>query len=86
MQGRGARDTGLLDTLGDRMGCMYLSDLRWLSGKDRIRLADAVADIPVETAKTEDWDEAVRYLTGTLSDSQTPLEGKQTLIRRLSAD
>ena len=43
-------------------GCTYLSDLRYLGGWQRARLARALAEIPAEAADLRTWNDALDYL------------------------
>lgn len=54
---------GLLEYMAQRSGCRYLSDLRYLSGWEQMRLAREVFHIPVEAYPLETWNDALAYLT-----------------------
>lgn len=54
----------LLDYLAYQAGCVYLSDLRYLGGWQRARLARALAEIPAEAADLRAWNDALEYLAG----------------------
>ena len=52
----------LLEFLQYQAGCTYLSDLRYLGGWQRARLARALAEIPAEAADLRTWNDALDYL------------------------
>lgn len=54
----------LLDMLAYRMGCMYLSDLRFIPPGAQGRLAREVERIPSQDASLSEWNGALSYLTG----------------------
>ena len=54
---------GLLEYMAQRSGCSYLSDLRYLSCWEQMRLAREVSHIPVEAFPLEAWNDALAYLT-----------------------
>lgn len=58
------KKTTLLDTLADRMGCVFLSDLRFLPEEKRGRLAREVGSILPHQAPVSEWNDALSYLTG----------------------
>lgn len=54
----------LLDYLAWRMGCTYLSDLRFLSGRERNRLAREIEKLPLDSVALQEWNDVLKYLTG----------------------
>ena len=54
----------LLDYLQWKMGCAYLSDLHWLSGGQRMRLAREIERIEAPEASLHEWNDALEYLLG----------------------
>lgn len=54
----------LLDELARRIGCTYLSDLRFLDAPGRQALARTLADIPAGAAGLREWNDALAYLSG----------------------
>lgn len=58
------QDLSLLDYLGWRMGCVYLSDLHEISNTQKIRLAREIASLPVSSASLHEWNDALEYLVG----------------------
>lgn len=54
----------LLDYLAQRVGCPFLSDLRYLDRQRRVRLLQALRSVSPEDAPLEEWNDALTYLTG----------------------
>ena len=54
----------LLDYLQWKMGCAYLSDLHWVSGGQRMRLAREIERIEAPEASLHEWNDALEYLLG----------------------
>lgn len=54
----------LLETLARRMGCAYLSDLKYLDTAGRAALAELVRGTDPARAPREEWNDALTYLTG----------------------
>lgn len=52
----------LLEYLSYQAGCAYLSDLRYISGWRRARLARVLEEIPAEAADLRTWNDALDYL------------------------
>lgn len=52
----------LLDYLAYKSGGVYLSDLKYLDGWQRVRLARALEEIPAEAADLRTWNAALDYL------------------------
>ena len=73
----------LLDYLAYRAGCGYLSDLRYLGGGQRARLARALAEIPAEAADLRTWNDALEYLAREPSEP-TAEDARARLIAALS--
>ena len=71
----------LLDTLAARMGCGYLSDLRFLSEWEMERLGRLIEEIPPEEATLEEWNDALEYLTGD-SPEENRERARECLIGR----
>ena len=45
-------------------GCAYLSDLHWLSGGQKMRLAREIERIEAPEASLHEWNDALEYLLG----------------------
>ena len=73
----------LLEFLQYQAGCVYLSDLRYLSGWQRTRLARALAEIPAEAADLRAWNDALAYLAGAQPES-TAEDARARLIAAMS--
>ena len=54
---------GLLDILAERMECMYLSDLCFLS-RPNTMLRQTVASMPLDDFSEDEWIDAAEYLCG----------------------
>lgn len=54
----------LLDYLGYRAGCAYLSDLRVPQAARRACLVEAVEELAPEDVPLPEWNEALSYLSG----------------------
>lgn len=74
----------LLDVMAVQMGCMYLSDLRFLSSGQRVALARKLEKIPPRTSDLHDWNDALDYLVGGPAQP-TAEEARAALIAGLSA-
>ena len=59
-----SEDFPILEHLAACAGCVYLSDLRFLSTCQRRHLAAEVAAIPCRAASLHCWNDALFYLTG----------------------
>lgn len=57
-------DFPLLEILARRMGCAYLSDLKYLDTSGRAVLAGLVRGTGAGQALREEWNDALSYLTG----------------------
>lgn len=57
-------EASLLETLARRMGCTYLSDLKYLDMDRREMLAELVRNIPAASAGCAQWNDALTYLGG----------------------
>lgn len=75
-------EQSLLDSMTVQMGCAYLSDLRFLSGLQRRRLAKKLSRIPPREEDLRDWNDALEYLTD-LPPEKTCSEAKSKLIEQL---
>ena len=72
----------LLDYLQWKMGCAYLSDLHWLSGGQRMRLAREIERIEAPEASLHEWNDALEYLLGQ-APRETPEAARDALIAGL---
>ena len=68
----------LLDLLSIQMGCMYLSDLRFLSEEQRRHLAQKLGRFTPREQDVRDWNDALTYLT-----NEPPQETAQAARERL---
>lgn len=73
----------LLELLMRRANCDYLSDLRFLDGERRGRLARYLADIPWQAGSLAEWNEALRYLLAE-PPQETEESARNCLIAGLS--
>lgn len=72
----------LLDYLQWKMGCAYLSDLHWLSGGQKMRLAREIERIEAPEASLHEWNDALEYLLGQ-APRDTPETARDALIAGL---
>lgn len=73
----------LLESLSVQMGCMYLSDLKFLTLSQRRSLARKIACLTPKDEDIFEWNDALQYLTEGLPQ-ETALSAKTQLIRRLN--
>ncbi len=69
----------LLDRITIQMGCTYLSDLRYLSRDQQLRLAEKLKSLQARDHDLRDWNDALEYLTGQPSE-QTAERAKARLL------
>ena len=72
----------LLDAMPLIAGCGSLSDLRYLSGWQRVHLARALEKIPAGFASLAEWNEALAYLARD-PPRETAEAARERLIRSL---
>ena len=84
MTGMGKHAPPLLELLAYRAGCEFLSDLHTLELSVRKRLARFVADLPPEAAGLQEWNDALKYLSG-LPPAESPQAARGRLAEWLSA-
>lgn len=70
-------EIGLLDYLSWKAGCACLSDLRYQSGRARLRCA--LEKLPPGQCQEAEWVEAARYLTR--RDFETAEEARDALLQ-----
>lgn len=73
----------LLETLQERLGCLYLSDLH--TDKFRWQAFQEALDLPADAYPLEQWQEAVSYLLGWTPPSASVQE-LRTLLAQCAAD
>lgn len=76
-------EQSLLDLLSIQMGCMYLSDLRFLSPEQRRYLAQRLDRLTPRQEDIREWNDALEYLTGAPSED-TAQAAKERLVHLLS--
>ena len=76
-------EQSLLDLLSIQMGCMYLSDLRFLSPEQRRYLAQRLNRLTPREDDVHEWNDALDYLTEAPPDD-TSQATKVRLIYLLS--
>ena len=72
----------LLELLSIQMGCMYLSDLRFLSLEQRRYLAQKLDRLTPREEDVREWNDALGYLTGA-SPEETAQAAKEQLVKLL---
>lgn len=75
----------LLDLISVQMGCMYLSDLRFLSQTQRGSLAKKLEPLRPRQEDLREWNDALAYLTGTPAE-KTAQAAKARLIALLQGE
>lgn len=68
----------LLQDLADRIGCTYISDLRFLPEPDIIKVC--MKEFKAEHYPVSDWNQAVQYLTKSRIEFTSGEEAKQYII------
>ena len=76
-------EQSLLDLLSIQMGCMYLSDLRFLSLERRRYLAQRLDRLTPRETDIREWNDALDYLTGAPPED-TAQAAKERLVHLLS--
>lgn len=76
-------EQSLLDLLSIQMGCMYLSDLRFLSLEQRRYLAQRLDRLTPRQEDIREWNDALEYLTGAPPEN-TAQAAKERLVHLLS--
>lgn len=75
-------EQSLLDLLSIQMGCMYLSDLRFLSLEQRRYLAQKLDRLTPREEDLRDWNDALVYLIDT-EPEETAAAAKEKLVDSL---
>mgnify|MGYP001779998758 FL=1 len=73
----------LLEYLSHRAGCAYLSDLKYINGWQRARLARVLEEIPAGAADLRTWNDALDYLAQAPPE-QAAEDARALLITKLS--
>ena len=73
----------LLDKISRKMGCPFLSDLRFLSREQRKQLARILKQMEPEANSVREWNDALAYLTRAPPEN-TAAEAKERLVCLLS--
>ena len=76
-------EQSLLDLLSIQMGCMYLSDLRFLSLEQRRYLVQKLDCLTPREEDVWEWNDALEYLTGAPPEN-TAQAAKEQLVHLLS--
>ena len=76
-------EQSLLDLLSIQMGCMYLSDLRFLSPEQRRYLVQKLDRLTPRQEDIREWNDALDYLTGAPPE-HTARAAKDRLVHLLS--
>ena len=75
----------LVDYLFYRLGCAFLSDLRYLTGTEREKLCGVLRGISPDAASLQEWNDALGYLTNAAPEP-TASAAKERLLDLLSHD
>ena len=68
----------LLLVLSEKAGCMYLSDLKYVADKSRIK--SEIEQLLPQDFSLAQWNDAVKYLTGQNKTFDSAIEYKEFLI------
>lgn len=63
--------------------CEYLSDLRYIDGAQRARLARALEKISPEAGTLFEWNDALAYMTGEAKPCESAAQARAELIEFL---
>lgn len=75
----------LLDLMAIKVGCSYLSDLKYIDESKRFHLAMELKKVPAKDEDYSDWNDALEYFSsGTVSCSSAE-QAKESLIAVLSS-
>lgn len=77
-------EQSLLDLLSIQMGCMYLSDLRFLSPEQRRYLAQRLDRLTPRQEDIREWNDALAYLAGAPPE-ETAQAAKEQLVQLLTS-
>ena len=80
-----AEEKDLFERMAELMGCSYVSDLRYLDRKEKLRLAGIVSLIPDSDADLFQWNDALEYLTGAKVKQTDPAFAKLALVTKLKS-
>lgn len=72
----------LLEYLAYISGSKYLSDLHYLDGIERNRIAQALENISSESVSLWEWNDALNYLTG-VGPAASPSAARELLIEQM---
>lgn len=72
----------LLEYLAYISGSKYLSDLHYLDGIERNRIAQALENISSESVSLWEWNDALNYLTGG-GPAASPSAARELLIEQM---
>lgn len=71
----------LLESLSQMIGCMYLSDLHFLTDLQKARLVFAVHCLVSADADIREWNDAASYITGYPAVFKTKEDAAKSIIR-----
>ena len=69
----------LLLVLSEKAGCKYLSDLKYVV--DKSHLKSELKQMPPQDFPIEQWNDAVKYLTGQSKTFDSVIKAKEFLIK-----
>ena len=76
-------EQSLLDLIAIQMKCTYLSDLKFLTAAQRMRLANKLRLLAPQEKDLDQWNDALEYLTGAQAEPEAHM-AKARLIQLLS--
>lgn len=72
----------LLEQLTIQTGCVYLSDLKYLSNNDLLK--EFVKETEPTKYDIHEWNDAIKFLTGKTAAFSTPQDAKDYLVKMLT--
>ena len=72
----------LVDMLAERIGCVYISDLRFRSRYDTHKLLSVIQKIPADEHSLWQWNDALEYIAGQKAEASTNA-AREKLIKHL---
>lgn len=73
----------LLEYVALQLNCMYLSDLRYLSMRQRKKASDLLRHMEAADDDLWEWNDALEYLTDCGQKCATAAQAKELLVKEL---
>lgn len=75
----------LFEYCAEKMGCDYISDLRFLGKEEKVRLSAVIENISKEEAPLFQWNDALCYLAGYGRIATSSAEARSLLLKYLQS-